>query len=56
MDKPNKEIRELIQKKGIRHFEAAQACKVSQYTFSHWLQIELSPEKKKQVIQAIEKL
>ena len=52
-NKCNAEIRNLLSKKGIRHYEAAAACGVSLYTFSHWLQIEMKPEKKKEIMKII---
>lgn len=52
----NADVRKLLAEKGIKHYEAAQACNVSIYTFSHWLMTEMKPEKKKQVIAALEKI
>ncbi len=49
----NADIRKLLIEKGIRHYEAAEACGVSLYTFSHWLQTEMKPEKKTEVLKAI---
>lgn len=49
----NAEIRKLLSDTGIKHFEAAEACGVTCYTFSHWLQTELTPEKKDKVLNAI---
>lgn len=50
----NADIRKVLIDKGIRHYEAAQACGVSLYTFSHWLQTEMKPEKKTEVLRIIE--
>lgn len=50
----NADIRKILIDKGIRHYEAAEACGVSLYTFSHWLQIEMKPEKKTEVLRIIE--
>lgn len=50
----NADIRKVLIDKGIRHYEAAQACGVSLYTFSHWLQTEMKPEKKTEVLKIIE--
>ena len=50
----NADIRKVLIDKGIRHYEAAQACGVSLYTFSHWLQTEMKPEKKMEVLKIIE--
>ncbi len=52
----NLDIRKLLVEKGIRHYEAATACGVTLYTFSHWLQVELPEEKKERILQAIEQL
>lgn len=49
----NADIRKLLIEKGIRHYEAAEACGVTLYTFSHWLQTEMKPEKKTEVLKAI---
>lgn len=50
----NADIRKVLIDKGIRHYEAAEACGVSLYTFSHWLQTEMKPEKKTEVLKVIE--
>lgn len=50
----NAEIRKALIDKGIRHYEAAEACGVTIYTFSHWLQTEMKPEKKQEVLAALE--
>lgn len=50
----NADIRKILIDKGIRHYEAAEACGVSLYTFSHWLQTEMKPEKKTEVLRIIE--
>lgn len=52
----NAEIRKALIDKGIRYYEAATACGVSLYTFSHWLQTEMNPEKKQKVLKAIESI
>ena len=52
----NADIRKVLTEKGIRHFEAATACGVSVYTFSHWLQVEMKPEKKREVLEAIQRI
>lgn len=50
----NADIRKILLEKGIRHYEAAEACGVTLYTFSHWLQTEMKPEKKTEVLNIIE--
>ena len=52
----NADIRKVLTERGIRHYEAAQACGVTLYTFSHWLQVEMKPEKKATVLKAIESI
>ena len=49
----NMEIREAIAKKRVRYFEVAAALNITPFTLSHWLQKELTPEKKKEVLKAI---
>ena len=50
----NAEIRKVLIDKGIRHYEAATACGVTPCTFTHWLQVEMKPEKKAEVLKALE--
>ena len=52
----NKEIREKIEKKRLKHYEVAQAIGITQYTFSHWLQTEMDTEKKSIVLKAIDSI
>ena len=52
----NMEIRKRIAARRLRHYEVAEACGVSSYTFSHWLQTEMSPDKKERVLKAIESI
>ncbi len=52
----NKEIRTAISKKRLRYYEVAQQCGVSIYTFSHWLQTELTEDKKQRILGEIEKI
>ena len=49
----NEEIRELLRKKRIRHYEVAEQLGISEYTFCKYLRNELTDEKKKLVINAI---
>ena len=52
----NLEIRKAIAKKRLRHYEVANQCGVTSYTFSHWLQKELPEEKKNFILGEIEKI
>lgn len=49
----NLEIREQLSKKRIKHFELAKALGIHPCTLSHWLEGELSEEKKKKIQKAI---
>ncbi len=50
----NLEIRSAITERGLRHYEVANKLKITQTTFSHWLQSELSEDKKTKILKAIE--
>jgi DNA-binding transcriptional regulator YiaG len=54
MNTNNMEIRQAIEKKRLKYYEVAEACGVSLFTFSHWLQTEMKPEKKTEVLRIIE--
>lgn len=50
----NLEIRKAITKRRLKHYEVAAALGITQYTFSHWLQVEMSDKKREKVLKAIE--
>ncbi len=52
----NKDIREAIERKRVRHYEVASAMRVSPSYFSCLLRTELSPEKKAEIMRAIESI
>lgn len=52
----NIEIRQAIDKKRIKHYELARALNVSACTLSRWLALEMTPEKKQEVLDAINKI
>lgn len=52
----NFEIRNMIYENRLRHYEVARILNVSECTLSRWLRTELSPTKKREIIEAIEKL
>lgn len=52
----NKEIREAINHKRLKYYEVANALGVSRFTFSVWLSEELPEDKKKEILEAIEKI
>ncbi len=54
MNLNNLEIRKAIENKRLKHYEVADALGVSLFTFSHWLMVELSPEKKERILKAID--
>lgn len=49
----NKEIRDAIEKKRLRHYEVAQAMGVCYTYFSHLLQTELPQERKDEILEVI---
>lgn len=52
----NAEIRELVRKKRLRHYEIADALGVNEFTFSRWLRNELPDDKKREIIDIIERI
>lgn len=52
----NIDIRNLIAQKRLKHYEVAEALKIDDSTFSRWLCHEMPAEKKKRVIEAINKI
>ena len=49
----NLEVRKAIEKKRLKYFEVAAALDINPATLSRWLQNELSPTRKKEVLNAI---
>lgn len=52
----NVEIRQAMIDKGVKNYEVAEKLGISQYTFSHWLQTEMPPQKKQTVLKAIKSI
>lgn len=52
----NSDIRFAIQQSGFKHWEVAEKIGISNSTFCVWLRKTLTPEKKKIVFEAIERL
>ena len=52
----NMEIRNMLFKNNIKHYALAEYLNVSACTMSRWLRTELPTEKKKEILDAIEKL
>ena len=53
---PNSEIREIIRKNRIFHYEIAEALEISEPAFSKWLRSEMDAERKEKVMRAIESI
>lgn len=49
----NAEVREAIEQSGLKHYQIANTIGVSAITFARWLQSELTPEKKAQIMEAL---
>ena len=49
----NIEVRQAIEKKRLKYYEVAQAIGIDACTLSKWLQKELTEERKKRVMDAI---
>jgi len=52
----NQEVRQAIEKKRLRYYEVADALGITRGTLSVWLSKELSPDKKQEVLDAIDKI
>jgi hypothetical protein len=52
----NDDIRELIKKSRVRNWEVAQKIGVAEATFSRMLRYEITPEKKQDIIKAVNEL
>lgn len=52
----NVEIRQEIRHADIKHWQVAEAMKVSEATFCRWMRTEMPEEKKKKVLAAVEVL
>lgn len=55
-DVNNLTIREQILKNGLRYYMVAEKLGIGETTFCRWLRRELSPEREKEVLQAIDEL
>ena len=49
----NIEIRELIEKRRLKHLEVANALGINPCTFSKWLRLEVTEKRKQEIIKAI---
>lgn len=52
----NTEIRNEMKKRNICQYEIANKLQLAPGTFAHWLQSELTPERKERVLAAIESI
>lgn len=53
MDKPNKEIREAIERKRVKYYEVAEKLGISTCYFSRMLQRELPEERKAEILKVV---
>lgn len=53
---PNSEIRTIIKKNRLFHYEIANALGISESAFSKWLRSEMDSEKKEKVVRAIDSI
>lgn len=53
MKMANEEVRGLIEKRRLKHYEVAKALGIHEATFCRWMRSEMSPERKAQVLKAI---
>lgn len=49
----NEDVRAAMKEKGLAAYEVANELHINPGTFSHWMQTELSPERKDRVLAAI---
>lgn len=52
----NLDVRKAIFNAGLRHWQVAQKVGCSEATFSRWLRYDMSTERKRQILQAVESL
>ena len=52
----NADIRRRIKKSGLKHYEIAYVCGISDVRFCQWLHRPLTDEHRRRVIDAIDKL
>ena len=52
--KNNQTIRDIAKKKGVKHWQIAEYLGISEPTIVRWLRVDLSPERKEAILNAIE--
>lgn len=51
--KYNEDIRKKIAKKGLKHYEIAYQLGITEYTFSKWLHLPLTEDRRKRILDVI---
>ena len=51
--KPNQDVREALQNKGMKQWELADMLGISEFTLTRWLRKELTEDKKELLLKAI---
>ena len=54
--KNNNDIRLLIKKRGLAMWQVAEHLGISEWTFTRWLRYDLTPERRAQIIAAIDEM
>lgn len=52
--KANQTIRDAAKRKGVKHWQIAEYLGISEPTIVRWLRVDLSPEREKTIMEAIE--
>ncbi len=50
----NTEVRKAVFENNLKMYQIAEKIGINSYTLSHWMQTELSPERKARVLNAID--
>ena len=56
MIEENLDLKFLIRRCGLRHWQVAKAVGISEATFARWIREQLTPEREKRINTAIEQL
>ena len=56
MNQANEKIRKAIRMAGVKHWQVAAAMGIREETLTRILRFEVSPEREKQILNAVEKL
>jgi hypothetical protein len=52
----NKDIRDILANRNLKHYQVAAECGVTKYTFSVWLSIPLNDKRKERILDAVNRL